>query len=149
MPRTGQVYSLLPCPFCGSNNVDPEGWGSTDRAGPACDDCAGTADTVELWNTRPLEQKKSIEVDIGAAVAALQESPDLAAMMTEMVGGPALIEAQTAIETLCGSLNEMIEVYWADGDGELPEPQCITNARAALALAAYPIPTPALTSKEG
>jgi hypothetical protein len=44
---------LLPCPFCGSSNVDSEGWASTERAGPACDDCAGTADTVELWNSRP------------------------------------------------------------------------------------------------
>jgi len=44
---------LIPCPFCRSTNIDPEGWASTDRAGPACDDCAGTADTVELWNTRP------------------------------------------------------------------------------------------------
>jgi hypothetical protein len=45
---------LMPCPFCGSQNIDPEGWASTDRAGPACDDCAGTADTVELWNKRPI-----------------------------------------------------------------------------------------------
>lgn len=44
---------LLPCPFCASKNIDPEGWASTERAGPACDDCAGTADTVELWNSRP------------------------------------------------------------------------------------------------
>jgi len=47
------MTKLLPCPFCGSTNIDPEGWASTERAGPACDDCAGTADTVELWNKRP------------------------------------------------------------------------------------------------
>lgn len=40
----------------------------------------------------------------------------------------------TAIEALRVSLNEMIEVYWADGDGEMPEPACIQNARAALAM---------------
>lgn len=44
---------LLPCPFCGSANIDPEGWVSTERKGPACDDCSGSADTVELWNRRP------------------------------------------------------------------------------------------------
>lgn len=44
---------LLPCPFCGSSNVDAEGWVSTDRSGPACDDCSGSADTVALWNSRP------------------------------------------------------------------------------------------------
>lgn len=55
---------LFPCPFCGSTSVDPEGWASTERAGPACDDCAGTADTVELWNTRPVTR------EVVAAVAA-------------------------------------------------------------------------------
>lgn len=44
---------LLMCPFCNSKNIDPEGWASTERAGPACDDCAGTADTAEIWNSRP------------------------------------------------------------------------------------------------
>jgi hypothetical protein len=48
------MTALLPCPFCGSSNVDPEGWASTERKGPACDDCAGSADTVERWNTRVL-----------------------------------------------------------------------------------------------
>lgn len=58
------VAGLKPCPFCGSMNIDPEGWASTDRAGPACDDCSGSADTVELWNTRPAEAE---------ILAALQE----------------------------------------------------------------------------
>jgi hypothetical protein len=47
---------LLPCPFCNSVNIDPEGWASTERAGPACDNCGGTANTIELWNTRKGEQ---------------------------------------------------------------------------------------------
>lgn len=47
------MTKLLSCPFCASTNIDPKGWASTDRAGPACDDCGGTADTVELWNKRP------------------------------------------------------------------------------------------------
>lgn len=46
---------LKPCPFCKSQSVDAEGWASTDRKGPACDDCGGTADTMQRWNTRPLE----------------------------------------------------------------------------------------------
>lgn len=51
---------LKPCPFCGSKEIDPRGWASTDSAGPACDDCgAATGDVgdtleenIRLWNTR-------------------------------------------------------------------------------------------------
>lgn len=51
----GPEPDLLPCPFCGSPNVDPRGWAGNDGShGPACDDCCGSAQTVELWNSRPL-----------------------------------------------------------------------------------------------
>lgn len=43
---------------------------------------------------------RAVEVDIGAAMAALQASPELCEMMNEMVGGPALVEAQAEIERL-------------------------------------------------
>lgn len=57
---------LIPCPFCGSKNIDPEGWSGTATAadpargplisqmqsGPACDDCGATAESIEKWNTR-------------------------------------------------------------------------------------------------
>jgi len=52
---------LLPCPFCGSTNIDPEGWvaqnpdGSDRQTGPACDDCVASAQSVEQWNTRALK----------------------------------------------------------------------------------------------
>lgn len=50
------MSELKPCPFCGSSNIDDHGWASGDgRHGPACDDCGGTADSVMLWNARPLE----------------------------------------------------------------------------------------------
>lgn len=56
------MTNLLPCPFCASINIDPKGWASTVRAGPACDDCGGTADTIELWNSRPFAAPKSAPV---------------------------------------------------------------------------------------
>ena len=51
---------LLPCPFCGSSNVDPKGWATLpqyantpeERSGPACDDCGASARTIKIWNTR-------------------------------------------------------------------------------------------------
>lgn len=53
-----ESVKLLPCPFCGSTNIDPEGWvaqnpdGSERRSGPACDDCVASAASVDLWNKR-------------------------------------------------------------------------------------------------
>ncbi len=42
-----------PCPFCGSENVDPKGWLANDgRSGPACDECGATAESVDGWNRR-------------------------------------------------------------------------------------------------
>lgn len=48
------MTELLPCPFCASTDVDPEGWRSKGgEVGPECYDCGATAQTVEIWNTRP------------------------------------------------------------------------------------------------
>lgn len=52
------MTQLLPCPFCGSTNVDPEGWmsvnqdGTQKKTGPACDECGGSTESVERWNSR-------------------------------------------------------------------------------------------------
>lgn len=51
---------MRPCPFCGSEKVDAEGWCSTTdnvvfKHGPACDECGGSAEDIYRWNTRPLE----------------------------------------------------------------------------------------------
>lgn len=46
------------------------------------------------------EEPRRIEVDIGAAMEALQSSPELCAAMNELVGGPALVEAQAEVERL-------------------------------------------------
>ncbi|NTA58557.1 hypothetical protein G6L32_07920 [Agrobacterium tumefaciens] len=47
--------TLLPCPFCGSPDIDPCGWAGNDGShGPACNDCCGSAQTVEVWNSRPI-----------------------------------------------------------------------------------------------
>jgi hypothetical protein len=40
---------LKPCPFCGSNDIDPEGWASIDRSGPACSDCSASANSLSEW----------------------------------------------------------------------------------------------------
>lgn len=63
MPIQAEVDKCLPCPFCGSPNIDPRGWMSRDSAGPACDDCGAAAGYVgqtpegnlEVWNKRVQE----------------------------------------------------------------------------------------------
>ena len=48
--------ALKPCPFCGSANIDPEGWSRNDGvSGPACDDCGASAESVAQWNKRAFE----------------------------------------------------------------------------------------------
>ena len=57
---------LLPCPFCGSHDIDAEGWASSDSAGPACDNCGALAgqtgksfvENVVAWNTRAALREK-------------------------------------------------------------------------------------------
>lgn len=54
------TQELLPCPFCGSTNIDATGWRSLDAQGPACDDCGSSAgqisldhaDNIRAWNIR-------------------------------------------------------------------------------------------------
>lgn len=43
---------LMPCPFCGCENIDPQGWMSLEKEGPECDECGATAESAEAWNRR-------------------------------------------------------------------------------------------------
>jgi hypothetical protein len=53
MTATPREPTLKPCPFCGSSNIDPAGWMDGDgNAGPACDDCGASAESVDAWNRR-------------------------------------------------------------------------------------------------
>lgn len=56
---------LEPCPFCGGTDIDPTGWVSAVRSGPACNDCNATADSVAAWNRRHDETPSEFERLIG------------------------------------------------------------------------------------
>lgn len=72
---------LQPCPFCGSQDVDPEGWLSNGgKKGPACDDCGGSADSVERWNTRPLTTPSPQPSGQIAEIRARHEATERAAL---------------------------------------------------------------------
>ncbi len=44
---------LLPCPHCGSADIDPECYGDAGgRIGPQCNDCGATAMNTAAWNRR-------------------------------------------------------------------------------------------------
>lgn len=50
------MSELKPCPFCGGE-ADPAGWMRGDgKTGPACDNCGGACESIEMWNTRAAPQ---------------------------------------------------------------------------------------------
>jgi hypothetical protein len=53
------------------------------------------------------KKREPIVVDIGAAFAALQASPELADAMNEIIGGKALVEAQNEVEALQAELTRL------------------------------------------
>jgi hypothetical protein len=47
------ALNLLPCPFCGSTNIDPAEWSGNDgKHGPGCGDCGALGESAEAWNRR-------------------------------------------------------------------------------------------------
>ncbi|MDT8895443.1 hypothetical protein RSO41_12330 [Halomonas sp. I1] len=47
------MSELKPCPFCGSRDVDPDGWlNGLGERGPECLSCGATGPTVKRWNSR-------------------------------------------------------------------------------------------------
>lgn len=59
---------LFPCPFCGSDQVDPDGGLSKDGPFPVCDNCGASAESVAAWNTR----KPGLIAALREAVRALE-----------------------------------------------------------------------------
>ena len=44
---------LLPCPFCGSGDIDRTFWSDGNgKSGPGCMSCGGNAESVAAWNSR-------------------------------------------------------------------------------------------------
>ena len=52
---------LKNCPFCGSTDIDPEGWMNGEgKKGPVCNNCGASADSIDWWNTRASVNKDKL-----------------------------------------------------------------------------------------
>jgi hypothetical protein len=69
LPSDDLKERLLPCPFCGSADIDPAFWMCDDHAcGPGCSDCGATADTSEAWNWRANDARiEALEAQLAEA----------------------------------------------------------------------------------
>ncbi|WP_244134224.1 hypothetical protein [Burkholderia gladioli] len=100
------LASVDPCPFCGSESVDPKGWAGNDgRTGPACDECGATAETIEGWNRR-------------AAVSPAKDEPcsyDYVRsdrVCTECGEKAATADERAALQWTAGTLQEIVSGRW-------------------------------------
>lgn len=94
---------LNPCPFCGSRNIDAEGWRNSEGVtGPACDDCGASAGSVSqdstaniaAWNTRsPAEICKGDEWKSLSVTAIAAENTSVAEYVGSLEARIAELEA--------------------------------------------------------
>lgn len=75
------------CIFCGSDNVDDNGWKTGDgTTGPQCQSCGATGESVELWNNRDwLIDAVSIAVDHAIRKGACATYEDLSSIVESIV----------------------------------------------------------------
>lgn len=89
--------TLLPCPFCGGTNTDPEGWMQTDinggvSQGPTCEDCDAAAASVAAWNRRT-PQPDALPGDMRERVVAAVAANVHVGDGQTVINGPALADA--------------------------------------------------------
>lgn len=98
--------ALKACPHCGSADIDPEGWASTDSKGPACNDCGASAgcisqslaDNIGAWNTRTPPPVAMDEV--ARVIAGLRSASFHLEVMDRGPELPHIAEIQKAIALL-------------------------------------------------
>lgn len=85
-----------------------------------------------------MTETKRIAVDIRAAAEMLQSSPELCAMMNELVGSPTLIAAQNKVERLRAALESLVIACEADccsdaterGEGRCDDDEAVAATQA-------------------
>ena len=113
---------LLPCPFCGSDDIDPEGWHSKVADGPSCVSCGGMAESVELWNKQHLRARNA---ELEAKVDRLKHWKHLTTCHEPYKAAGATWEQrheddQKELERLRKALTRFAEkAFLADTDGDL------------------------------
>lgn len=76
------MTELKSCPFCGSDDIDAEGWANNEGVtGPACNVCSASAGTIKgldniaAWNRRaqPVQEMHELPLDVITLVIAARE----------------------------------------------------------------------------
>jgi hypothetical protein len=62
----GTKEALIPCPFCGSDDIDPAFvmYANDAECSPGCNNCGATAETAEKWNARSGAAQQPIDLDL-------------------------------------------------------------------------------------
>lgn len=79
--------NLRRCLFCGSHDVDAEGWKTqSGTTGPQCAGCGATAESVDQWNDRTwLIDAVAVAVDQAIRKSTIGTFSDLSAVIEKQL----------------------------------------------------------------
>ncbi|WP_395326920.1 Lar family restriction alleviation protein [Novosphingobium sp. BL-8H] len=119
---------LMPCPFCGSSDIDANGWMSETSTGPACDDCGASAGQVSndhaanvtAWNTRQPTPAADVVETVARAADILDQYA--AFILTVKADDLEVHPYQPAVEEAASDLRAAIAAMQARSAGPASDP---------------------------
>ena len=131
-----EVSELLPCPFCGSADIDPEGWATKGGImGPACNACQAsvgsallsTEENIAAWNRRALASRA--HGDEPALFVSPGQLADHSDPMDDGYHGGCYIPAR---KTMGGKFTQPLYTRPSDACGECATEGCSSHGTVRL-----------------